>query len=327
MLRVGIIGTGTMGQNHVRVCSEISKVVGVCDISPEAAINIGKRFNVPHYTDARELLKQDLDAVIISTPTFTHHGLALDAISAGKHVLIEKPICNTIPQAKEVIAAAEKAGLTVAVGYIERHNPVVQSLKTALVNKQLGDVVTMAARRVSPNPPRIRDVGVVLDLASHDIDVIRYLAASEVESVYALGGKSGRTNHEDHANVLLHFKNGINGFLEVNWLTPMRVRKLFLTCSKGFVEADYIDQSVQISSYVPIDFDNSNLFQVPQEYDNRVIHLKKQEPLKMELRDFFDAILEKRKPLVTGMDGLRTLELAQAAVTSLETGKTVEMDN
>ena len=325
MLRVGVIGAGAMGQNHARVYSEIAKLAGICDISKESAAAVGKRFGVPHFTDARELLKQDLDAVTIATPTFTHHGLALDAISAGKHVLLEKPMCATLAQAREVIGNAEKAGLVLAVGHIERHNPVVQFLKSAASAKQLGDVISMSARRVSPNAPRIADVGVVMDLASHDLDVMRHLAASEVASVYALGGKTGKTKHEDHANIMLHFKNGITGFIEVNWLTPMKMRRLSLTCSKGVVEADYMNQTVQVSTSLPMEVDNSNLFQVPHEYDIRQISLKKQEPLKNELRDFLDSILEKRAPLVTGEDGLRALELAQAALASMEQGKTVEL--
>ena len=325
MLRTGVIGCGAMGQNHARVYSEIAKLVGVCDINKETASAVGKRLGVPFHTDHRELLKQDLDAVTIATPTFTHHGLALDVISAGKHVLLEKPMCATVAQAREVLSSAEKAGLTLAVGHIERHNPCVQFLKKASMEKRLGEVISMSARRVSPNAPRIADVGVVMDLASHDLDVMRYLAASEVDSVYALGGKSGRTKHEDHASILLHFRNGITGFIEVNWLTPTKVRRLSLTCSKGVVEADYMNQTVQFSTSVPTEVDLSNAFQMPQEYDIKLVSLKKQEPLRNELRDFLDAVIEKRRPLVTGEDGLRALELALAALESMEQGRKVEI--
>jgi len=325
MLRVGVIGCGAMGQNHARVYSEIAKLAGVCDISKEAASAVGKRLGVPFFTDHRELLKQELDAVTVATPTFTHHGLALDVIAAGKDLLIEKPMCATLAQAREVMASAEKAGVTLAVGHIERHNPVVQFLKKASTARQLGDVLSMAARRVSPNAPRIADVGVVMDLASHDLDVMRFLAGSEVTSVYALGGKSGKTRHEDHANILLHFSNGITGFIEVNWLTPAKFRRLSLTCSKGVVEADYMNQTVQISSSVPTEVDLSNAFQIPHEYDIKLVSLKKQEPLRNELRDFLDAIVEKRKPLVTGEDGFRALELALAALESLDKGKQIDI--
>lgn len=325
MLKVGVIGCGAMGQNHARVLSELGALGGVCDVSKEAAETVGRRFGVPSFTDHTELLGQGLDAVVVATPTLTHHALALDAISAGKHILIEKPICATEAEALEVIRAAQGAGLTLAVGHIERHNPVVDFLKRAVEARQLGDVISMAARRVSPSAPRIADVGVVLDLATHDVDVMRYLSGSEVESVYALGGRSGRTRHEDHANILLYFRSGVTGFVEVNWLTPTKVRRLSLTCSGGVVEADYIGQSVQLSTSVPTEVDLSNLFQIPQEFDIKHIFLKKQEPLKNELRDFLDAIARRRTPLVTGEDGLRALELARAALASMKERRKIEL--
>ncbi len=320
-----MIGCGAMGQNHARVYAEVARLVGVCDVSEEAARAVGERLGVPHYTDHRELLRQELDAVSVATPTLTHHRVALDAISAGKHTLVEKPLCGTVEEAVEVIRAAEERGLTLAVGHIERYNPVVQFLKRAVEARQLGSVLSMAARRVSPGAPRIADVGVVLDLATHDIDVMRYLSGSEVDGVYALGGCSGGGRHEDHASILLHFKSGASGFVEVNWLTPTKVRRLTLTCSGGVVEADYIGQSVQISTSVPTEVDPTNLFQIPQEFDVKHIFLKKREPLRSELLDFLDAIAERRRPLVTGEDGLRALELAQAALTSLREGRKVEL--
>ena len=325
MLRAGVIGCGAMGQNHARVYSELGALACVCDASEKEAEAVGRRFGVPWFRSHRELLRQELDAVSVATPTRTHYRIALDVVAAGKHLLLEKPMCATAEEAREVIEAAGRAGLTLAIGHIERHNPVVQFLKKAVDARQLGEVISMAARRVSPSAPRITDVGVVLDLATHDIDVMRYLSSGEVASVYALGGSSGRTRYEDHANILLHFRNRITGFIEVNWLTPTKVRRLSLVCSGGVVEADYIGQSVELLTSMPAEVDLSNLFQIPQEFDVKRIHLKKQEPLKNEIRDFLDAIVEKRKPLVTGEDGLRVLELAQAALTSMELGKKVEL--
>jgi len=165
-----------------------------------------------------------------------------------------------------------------------------------------------------------------MDLGIHDIDVLRYLIGSKVVGVFALGGRQKHEKFEDHANLLLNFENGVTGSVEVNWMTPMKVRKLALTCSEKYVELDYTGQFLVESSAKLIEHDHFNLYQVPFEYDIRQISLQKQEPLRRELEDFIQAAKEKRRPLVDGQDAVETLSVAEAALDSLRSGKVVQIN-
>jgi UDP-N-acetylglucosamine 3-dehydrogenase len=151
------------------------------------------------------------------------------------------------------------------------------------------------------------------------------VTGSEVEAVFAVGGTQANSRHEDFAHIMLTLDEGTTGLVEVNWLTPMKIRKLYLTCSQRYVEVDYMNQTIDVSSSTVTDLDTTNLFQIPQEYDHRHITLKKQEPLKNELLDFLDVIEKKKKPLVTGEDGVEAVRIAQAALESIKTRKVVEM--
>jgi len=325
MLRTGVIGVGSMGQNHARIYYENANLVGVADLNKEAVKKVTERYNTKYYTDHKKLLK-NVDAVSIAVPTVLHYKVAMDAIEAGKHILIEKPICDNVVDGEKLVKRADEQGVVLAVGHVERHNPVVRFAKEALKKKRFGNVISIAARRVSLYPARIKDVSVVLDIGIHDIDVIRYLTGSEIKTVYALAGKTGNTKFEDYANILLSFNNNISGFVEVNWLTPMKVRKLSLTCTKNFVEADYMNQSVRISSSKLVGYDVTDLFKTSFEFDEREMFLKKEEPLKNEIIDFMNAIKKKRKPLVTGNDGLKALQIALAAERSYKEGKQISME-
>lgn len=324
MLNVGVIGIGMMGQNHARVYSEIANLVGISDLDEKKLNEISKRFNVKGYKHYDDLLeRKDLEAVSVSSPTSTHYDIVNEAIDAGKHVLVEKPMGGDLEKARELLAKARRKGVVLAVGYIERHNPVVGFTKGLIEKRQFGDVISVSSRRVSSFPSRIKDVGVILDLGIHDIDVIRYLLGSKVKSVFALTGKTGEKEFEDHANILLEFENGVFAFTEVNWLTPMKVRKVSLTCSLNFVEMDYINQNIQISSSTIKRIDPGNLYRIPQEYEERKIELERREPLKNELSDFLGAIQHGGEPLVSGEEGVRTLEIAHAAMLSAEKGNKI----
>jgi UDP-N-acetylglucosamine 3-dehydrogenase len=324
-MRVGVIGVGSMGQNHARVYAEIADLVGVADVDVKAGGLVSNRFSTSYYTDPEHLLKEDLDAVSVCVPTEHHAKVALTVLRAGVPVLVEKPLAPTLGEAREIVDAARRAGVTLAVGHIERHNPAISAVKRHLQEGQYGELVTITARRVSSFPGRVRDVGVVMDLGVHEIDVLRYLVAAPVESVFALGGRKVHAAFEDHANVLLRFQNGVHGFVEVNWLTPMKVRMLSLTCLKNFVEVDYMDQSVTVSSSTLGPLDPFNLYQIPLEHHTQRVHVRKEEPLKRELLDFLDAIRNKRPPLVTGEDAVETLRVAIAATESYRSGKLVQL--
>lgn len=325
MLNTGVVGVGSMGKNHARVLSEISNLVGIADPDKNAGQSVANKTGAKYFEDYHDLFKEDIHAVCIATPTEMHFGIAQDAISKGIHFLVEKPMCSTLEDSKKLVDMAGDAGLTMAVGHIERHNPVVGFTKKALEAGAYGEAIALAARRVSSFPARVKDVGVIMDLGIHDIDVMRYLLGSEVESVFTQGRRRKHEVFEDHANILLDFENGTTGFVEINWLTPMKVRKLSLTCSKNFVELDYVKQSLVISSSSLGEFDPFNLYQVHLEYDIRRVSIKKEEPLKNELIDFLDAVQEKRNPLVSGEDGLQTMRVVMAASESSRTKMKVDL--
>lgn len=324
-MRVGVIGVGSMGQNHARLLAEKGMLEAVADIVPEAARVVGERYSVKHYLSYQDLLKTDVDSVVIVTPTSTHLKVAEDAIRAGKHVLLEKPMTGSSNGLEEVAALARTNKVVLAGGFTERHNPVVSFAKQSLQAGEFGDLITAATRRVSSMPTRIRDVGVVMDLGVHDIDVVQYIVGSKAKSVYALGGKTKGMKYEDHANILVEFENGSTGFIEVNWLTPMKVRKLALTCSKNFVEVDYMDQAAQVASSTFRPMESGNLYNVPLEFDLRRIALKKEEPLKRELADFQAAVENGKEPLVTGESALTTLKIAEGALESIRTGHKIDI--
>jgi len=324
MLKIGVIGTGSMGKNHARVCSELENVelVGIADVDKKAAEGIAERFGVKPFFDYREL-SSEIDAAIVATPTATHHKIAMDLLNDGKHVLAEKPICDSVEKAAELVKKAEIDDLVLAVGHIERHNPTVRFVKNSLDEGKFGELVTIVSKRVSNLPGRIRDVGVIFDFGVHDIDIMRYLAG-EVKSVYAKAGRFNKNiDYEDHANIILNFENGICGIVEVNWLTPMKIRKIFLTCSQSFVEADYISQSVTTSSSSFNQINEMNLYHAPIQYNINEVALEKREPLRNEIEDFINSIEQGKKPLATGEDGLMALKIAEAATQSYINGEEI----
>jgi len=326
MLKIGIIGIGSMGKNHVRVCSEKDniKIIGISDINKSIAKTVAKKFGIKPFFDYKEMLKE-IDAAIIATPTITHYKITMDLLNYGKHVLVEKPICDNTKQAFDLVKKGEKNNLVLAVGHIERYNPATKFVKDSVTEGKFGEIITLTSKRVSNFPGRIKDVGVMMDLGIHDIDIMHFLAG-KIESVYAKAGRFNKNiEYEDYANIVLNFENNVCGIIEVNWLTPIKIRKMFLTCSENFVEIDYIDQSVTISSSFFKKIDEMNLYHVPIQYNVNHVALEKKEPLKNEIDDFIYAIEKNKKPLSSGEDGLTALKIAEAAEKSYKTGMEVKI--
>jgi UDP-N-acetylglucosamine 3-dehydrogenase len=324
MMKVGVIGVGAMGQNHARVYSEIAQLVGVTDAITEQATKIAARLGTKAFSTVDELLDA-VDAVSVCTPTSYHFDTAMKAIKKGKHLLVEKPFTGDSAKAAELCAAAEKNGVTIASGFIERCNPIVSVAKETMEAGKIGKIISLATRRVSSFPARIRDVGVVMDLGIHDVDVMRHITSSNVRSVYAVGGKFANPSFEDYANLLMEFENGAIGFVEVNWLTPMKVRKVSFTCSGGFVQMDYTDQSLEVSTSMVGNIDQSDMFRIPLEYDVRKISVKKEEPLKTELARFLGAAESGGVPAAGGVDAVQNLKVCEAALISLKTHEKVRV--
>ena len=294
-MKVGVVGAGAMGRHHVRVYSELGyEIAGIADIN-DGARSLAKEYKTDFYSDYKELIGH-VDAVSIAVPTSQHSKIASEFINAGVHCLVEKPIAANLEEAKEMVKEAEKNDVKLMVGHIERFNPAVLKLKEIIDNGTLGELMIISTRRVGLFPPRITDVGIIIDFATHDIDVIRYFIGKEPMDTYS---KFGRFKHEkeDHAIIILDFGNTITS-IEVNWFTPYKVRKLVATGSEGIAYLDYISQDVTIHT---------------SEWD-MIPKINKREPLKVELKHFLDCIKEDKEPLVNGIEGLKVLEIALKAM-------------
>lgn len=326
-MRIGVIGAGVMGRNHARGVGALGhELTGVVDSVPGVAEDVASVHRAAGFSTLANLLdaRSDTEAVVIATPTATHERMALEAIEAGLHVLVEKPLAPEESAAKRMIAAAQDSGRTLAVGHIERHNPIIGFAKKALDEERFGRPITLSTRRVSSYPGRIRDVGCVLDIGIHDIDVLNHLAGATPESVFAIGGRHMKDAPvEDHASLLLRYPGSLTGAAEVNWLTPRKVRRLALTCDAAYVEADYIEQRVEISRSSYGSVDEGDLSRIPIETHVETITLQREEPLLRELSDFVDAITNSRPPLADGYVGLQALAVARAALESMATGRSV----
>jgi len=309
---VAVIGTGFWGRNHARVYKELAEteLLAVCDINSERAKAVAKQFGVKPYTKTERMLKkEEIEAVSVCTWSTSLAKEAIKAIKAGKHVLIEKPMATNVKQAKKLLEAAEKENLHITVGFLMRFIPGIQHIKMAIENKTLGELVCATAKRVSEWPERIGDVGVVKDTAIHDIDVMRYLFGSEPVAVFAKTGSMKHRKFEDYAQIMLTFEGGKSAFIESNWLTPYKTRILTVTGSAAIMKLDYITQELTVESAK----------------ETLQPRLAWQEPLKLELQHFSRCILGKEKPLITGMDGLKALEIAEAALKSSAKGKVIKL--
>jgi len=311
-LKVAVIGIGFWGKNHVRVFNELSEteVVAVCDMNPERAGAVAEKFGIKSYTNSQEMFEKEMiDAVTLCVWSTNLAEEAVKALKAGKHVFVEKPMASSTGEARKMIELASTKKLHLAVGFIERFNPAVQRFKKLIENGEIGSIVSAAGKRVSRWPERIGDVGVVKDTAIHDIDIMRYILGEDPIAVYANAGSLKHRRFEDYAQIMLTFSGGRTAFIEANWLTPYKTRKLIVTGSKAIISLDYITQEMSIET------EGQTL--TPRE--------EWREPLKLELQHFAECILENKEPLVTGLDGLKALEISEAALKSAAKGGLVKL--
>ena len=199
-LRAGVIGVGAMGKHHARIYSEMNEVelVGVADVDERTSSEVAAEYNTEAFTDCERLLKNDLDAVSIAVPTTLHKEIALKAANYGVHMLVEKPIAESLKSADAIIDATRRENLKLMVGHIERFNPAILKLKELISAGELGEIISISCRRVGSFPPRVRDVGIIIDLAVHDIDAITYLYGKRALNVYSIAGNSFHTKEDHH---------------------------------------------------------------------------------------------------------------------------------
>ena len=303
-LSAGVIGVGSMGRHHARVYHELPDVIlsGVTDVDYESAKTVAETYRTRSKSVSG--LLRDVDLVSIAVPTQYHYQAAMEAIEAGVHVLIEKPIAETATQAKKLVRAAENAGVTLQVGHVERFNPVVQTVMDIIPELE---IIAIDAQRLGPPVGREIQDSAAVDLMIHDLDIITSLVDEPVETVSA-----AETAAEQYVTATLTFESGIIGTLTASRVTQQKVRELSITAKECRVNVDYVSQSVTISrqsipEYVESDgqvkYRHSNVIERPT--------VENGEPLRHELESFVSAIRSNGSPVVSGEDGLRALSLAQ----------------
>ncbi len=322
MTGLGIIGIGGWGKNHVRVASTLKAMgyldfVGISDISEERLRFYSKLYHVDYQTrDINELFKLDkIDAVIISTPTHLHYNHASMAIENNLHVLVEKPLTANSSEARDLINMAHEKKLILMVGFLLRYSEAINYLKEIISNKKIGKLISISAKRTSLWPKRSIDVGVIKDLAVHDIDLVRYLTNYTPSKVLAFGGRKIH-DYEDHASMLVEYTNKekdesqLPALIEASWITPFKIRRLEITGDKGTASVDLLEHKIQLyledQVYTPV--------------------LESKEPLFEEVKNFILSIQNIEKPLVTGLDGLIALKVCEAAQESIERKKAIKVD-
>ena len=328
-LRAGLVGLGMMGRHHARVLGSLDGVelVAVCDPMGDAHNVAGGR---PVFTKVSELIAAGIDYAMVAAPTAFHEDLALELAAAGIHALIEKPLAVDTPAAKRIQEAFAAKGLVGAVGHIERYNPALQQLRARLDKGELGAVYQIATRRQGPFPARIADVGVIKDLATHDIDSTAWVARSKFVSVSAqTAHKSGRP-HEDMVAAVGKLENGIITNHLVNWLTPFKERLTIVTGERGALVADTLtaDLTFYANASVDTEWDSVAAFRGVSEGDVIRYAFAKPEPLRTEHEAFRDAVLGLPgavERIVTMEQGLATVAVASAMIESSKNGSVVSL--
>ena len=306
-----------MGQYHVNVANQLKDAIlsGIYDTSPVRANEIASKYDTLAYSSVEEILDNS-DALIIAAPTFLHHEIAKRALLSGKHVLVEKPIAETVEQARELVRIASEKGLIFQVGHVERFNGAILEL-----NKIAEEPILIESRRLAPFNNRIRDVGVVLDMMIHDIDIVLNLVKSKVKSLSAMG-TSVFSEHEDVAATIMQFENGCVAKISASRCTQSKIRTLNISQKDSYIELDFADQEIQLHRQA-----SSNTQLAPdsirykQESIVEKIFVHKDNPLKQEHEHFVNCILGKATPLVGGDKDIETLEIAHRILEQLKANK------
>ncbi|MFZ0986894.1 MAG: Gfo/Idh/MocA family oxidoreductase [Xanthobacteraceae bacterium] len=297
-LRVGVIGVGVMGSNHARVLAELPgvKLVGVADPDRKRCDQVARSLGCASFSDAGDLMRRGVDAVTIAAPTHLHREIAIDCAGRGIHVLVEKPIASTVEEGRAIVAAARRAGVTLMVGHVERFNPAVQSIKRAIKDQ---NILSIAITRVGPFPPRMSNVGVVIDLAVHDIDLIRWFTDSEIVEIQPQTS-SAVAEREDIALLQFRTASGVLAHINTNWLTPFKARTIHIATRDKYLIGDLL--TLQVTECFGFQPDGS--------YSMRHLSVGYAEPLRSELIAFVNAIRSGETPAVTGEEAVASLEIA-----------------
>lgn len=327
-MNVAVVGCGVMGNIHSRIYNSLKKVklAAVCDIDPKAARKIGKLYKTKFYQNHLDLLSQNhIDAASIAVPTKDHLRVALDFIERKIPILIEKPIASSSKEAKLIIKAANRNNVFVTTGHIERFNPAVIKLKELLSSNAFGKILSVNIKRVGLFPPRIKDVNILVDLAIHDLDIVSMLLNELPDHVYAKGSGALTNGRLDHAEIFLDFKK-FGCFIQANWVTPIKIRQLSITGTKGYAELNYVTQELLVykSNYEITEVTSFNEFVIKfGKAKFKKINIINQEPLLLEIKNFINVINHDAKPKITLNDALRAIYMAEMVEKSIRTNKVI----
>jgi UDP-N-acetylglucosamine 3-dehydrogenase len=327
-LRVGLAGLGVMGRNHLRHLSAREECVlaAVSDPDSELVDQAVQRTAAAGFGSAIAMINEaELDAVVIAAPTTVHAELVSEALSRDLPVLVEKPLAATVAEGLSLVTMARSRDVPLQVGHVERFNPAVLELGRRVEKGWLGRVFAITSRRAGPFPERIRDVGVTIDLATHDADILSWVVGERPTRVYAETAQRVHATNEDLLFGLLSFPSGATGMLDVNWLTPAKRRQLAVVGEAGMFELDYLTQRLTFTSADvghPTVIDGYATTFEGNVVDIDVTH---REPLAAELDAFLAVARSGGRPVVDGEDGLWALEIASKLLEAATTGRPMDL--
>lgn len=296
-LTCAVIGSGVMGKSHLRTYAQIPHIslVAVSDLNEAEGQKVAGEYGLKFYKDFLELIEREHpDIISICVPTSAHYVVAKACLERGVNILLEKPITNSVEQAEELLALAKVKGVRLLVGHIERHNPAVKEVKKMIDRGDLGKVTSLLFRRVGGFPPQVKDANIVVDLAIHDIDIANYLLGGVPEKITVHKKRNHIEQREDSVELFMTYPTA-SAFVQANWITPVKLRKLNITGTDGYLEMDYITQKIEFyrSNYEKFN-ENTGTFSdfilVFSEPDRLDISVAKKEPLKEELLYFIDCV-------------------------------------
>jgi len=327
-LRIAVVGAGTMGSHHARVIADSPETELVAIVDPaETADAVAHRQHSRRVDTIEQLLAEDRpEAAIVAVPTSSHAEVATRLLEAGIPVLIEKPIAASTEEAEALAAVAAAGNVPLAVGHVERFNPAVRALRERLDHEELGRVFQVHTRRLSPFPIRIGDTGVAFDLATHDLDIMSMLGGKALR-VSAEVDRRAHSSHEDLLAATLRFDSGIIGLLEVNWLTPTKVRQLSVTGERGMLVVDYLNQHLTLfeNAHESESWQTLDIFDGVTEGNVIRFAINRVEPLRAQLDAFVRLVRGDQSDSVDAAAGINALRLALAVLESGSLGQTVTL--
>jgi UDP-N-acetylglucosamine 3-dehydrogenase len=328
VLRAGLVGLGHMGRHHVRVLRTLPGVefVGAVDARAEVRQRSAAT-GLDVLESVFELVRRGIDLCVVSSPTGTHEEIALELAEAGIATLIEKPVAHSSKSAQTILEAFERSGVVGCVGHIERFNPALQQLRRRLDRGELGEVYQVVTRRQGPFPARIADVGVILDLATHDIDLTAWVTRSSYRSISARTAHRSGREYEDLVSSVAELSNGVVATHLVNWLSPLKERITSVTGERGCFTADTVtaDLTFYKNGSEPVQWDRVASFRGVSEGDMIRYAIPKPEPLVTELSNFVAAVRGESAEVVSLEEGLLTVRVAEMMRESARAGRTVEV--